>query len=365
MKTKIFMLLLLPLLGKGCFVAALLAMTSLGGGLFAQAPTNQMLTVAPCTAYTVPSAAPASSGATYQWLENGMVISGATGAAYSNTAGKAVAGRYEYIRQAKTANCTEWMNSNVFVVQVTAGTRGETFSDFVPCSNTPNGTVWSLEDSRDGKTYKVKQMADGRIWMVQDLKFGNCANDATTTWYNDNSQAATTHTPTVAVGYVGHCRATNYTNSGYLYSWAAAVQSQGGYNGGTYTGCSTTVSGTSGAAPGACKGICPDGWHLPTKDEFQALYAQLGNASNSTTANNFGYSYKDIDAEATHWHGVLGGTCNSDGSLNGQGSYALYWSSTYYSSNDAYNLNFNSSYVYPASYYSKYNGQSVRCVRNY
>ncbi len=52
----------------------------------------------------------------------------------------------------------------------------------------------------------------------------------------------------------------------------------------------------------------------------------------------------------------------NDSALNNVGSNGRYWSRTANSTNNAYNLNFNSTNVNPANNNSRYNGYSVRCV---
>jgi uncharacterized protein (TIGR02145 family) len=237
------------------------------------------------------------------------------------------------------------------------------FTAFNPCSNAAIGATWTLQDTRAGgnsQTYKVKKMHDGHIWMVQDLKFGTCPN-STASWYNDNSEAATTHSPTVYAGYVGHCRSSTYTNAGYLYNWPAAMQNKDAYSGGSYHGCSGTATGTTGTNPGACQGICPVGWHIPTGNssgEFYDLHNNYGR--NCSTSNDNCWN-----ASST-WGGVLGGYCNSSGSLDYQGVSAYYWSSTYISPTGAYLLYFYSGSTGPGmSTNYKYDGFSVRCVKNY
>ena len=59
---------------------------------------------------------------------------------------------------------------------------------------------------------------------------------------------------------------------------------------------------------------------------------------------------------------VYSGNWNSS-SANNRGSNGNYWSSSANNSNNAYNLNFNSSNVNPGTNNNnKYNGNSVRCV---
>jgi uncharacterized protein (TIGR02145 family) len=240
------------------------------------------------------------------------------------------------------------------------------FTAFNPCSNAATGATWTLQDTRESgnnQNYKVKKLADGHIWMVQDMKFGDKCNK---TAFAGSSSDQTGSKLTSISGYIyGDCmNATNGStpsNRGYLYDWAAAIQKAGAYYGSSSNvGCSGTATGTSGTAPGACRGICPEGWHIPTGNstgEFQALHTAIGGCS---TSND------DCWDAASAFEGVLGGNCNSGGSLGNQGSGGGYWRSTYYDSSYAYNLYFTSTYTGPGTYSNYKNfGRSVRCVRNY
>ena len=53
---------------------------------------------------------------------------------------------------------------------------------------------------------------------------------------------------------------------------------------------------------------------------------------------------------------------DSAGTLNNAGTWGYYWSSTQYNSDNAYNMNFNSSSV-NTDWNNRRNGFSVRCVR--
>ena len=59
------------------------------------------------------------------------------------------------------------------------------------------------------------------------------------------------------------------------------------------------------------------------------------------------------------------GNRNTDGTLNSgnAGTNGFYWSSVQYNTNNAYDMNFNSSSVNPSNTNDKRNGFSVRCVR--
>jgi uncharacterized protein (TIGR02145 family) len=216
-----------------------------------------------------------------------------------------------------------------------------------------------MREGGNNNTYKVRKMADGRIWMVQDLKFGTCPA-STANWVTEHSDGATTREPTVYTGYVGHCRSSTYTNTGFLYTWPAAMQNTAAHYLSSTNSfqCTGQAGGTVLPAPGGCQGICPAGWHVPTgadAGEFAALF----NATSDCPVAACAYA-NDI------WEGAFGGWAIDSGGLGYVGEYGLYWSSTYY--------NFSSAYAYavlatqsapePADCHKAY-GRAVRCVMNY
>ncbi|MDR3184735.1 MAG: hypothetical protein LBT49_04955 [Prevotellaceae bacterium] len=240
------------------------------------------------------------------------------------------------------------------------------FTAFDPCPGyTPGATAstWTLVDRRESnnvQSYKVRLMHDGRYWMVQDMKFGNKCNKTDFFGSVDLDQTGKITSLTDKT-YYGDCRNNTQPGAGYLYDWAAAIQRAGAYyHGSSDVGCYGIGSGTSGTNPGACRGVCPEGWHIPTGDlsgEFYALHNAAGR--NCSTPNDGCWDAGSI------WEGVSGGYCNSSGTLYGQGSHAIYWSSTY-NNTYAYILHFSSGTTLPGTNtFAKYYGASVRCVRNY
>jgi uncharacterized protein (TIGR02145 family) len=244
-----------------------------------------------------------------------------------------------------------------------------TFTAFMPASSATNGTVWYLTDDRAGgnnNTYIVKKMADGHIWMVQDLKFGTCANDATTTWYNDNSVAATTHSPTIAPGYVGHCRSNTAAGTGFYYTWPAAMQNSAAYYGSTIIAfaCRGTLTGTESPNPGYCQGICPTGWHVPTaatNSDWHGLY----NAGCNTLALARGTTLSN----PLHFHATA-----ANYYTNADGAISLFYTSeqnSYWSSTRAINSPPIAPDVWGYQTYNSNNdfesnvGLVVRCLMNY
>jgi uncharacterized protein (TIGR02145 family) len=257
----------------------------------------------------------------YTWSAPGFSPDTHTGATYTPTA-SVNAGTYPMTLTVRSEGyCDVGKTKDVDVLDCTAPASTVTFTAFNPCSNT-TGDYWFLTDERESnnvQTYKVKLMADGRIWMVQDLKFGDKCNKTTFTGSTSDQQGKISYE---FPKYYGDCTAATTTstpsNRGYLYDWAAAMNKAGAYYGSSANvGCSGTNSGVN------CQGICPNGWHVPTLAESQGLI---------TSVSNTGM------ASSNGWEGVLGGVANDGASLSEQGKYVKYRTSQYYDPSRAYNL---------------------------
>ena len=116
----------------------------------------------------------------------------------------------------------------------------------------PSGkeSLSTLTDSRDGQTYKT--VVIGRLtWMAQNLNIETEKSFC----FNDDSS--------------------NCTKYGRLYTWAAAMDSAGEWSS-NGKGCGYK-SECSAMSP--VRGVCPNGWHLPTKAEFETLFSAVGGDS--------------------------------------------------------------------------------------
>ena len=191
----------------------------------------------------------------------------------------------------------------------------------------------TLVDTRDNNTYTVSKLADGRCWMTQNLRIAGKTLTPT------DSDVTTDYTiPASSLsGFISYDTSNAYVDSdGGFYTWYTATAGTGTQALST-DGQNTTVS------------ICPKGWRLPTSGnngEFEVLYDNYYSSSvlrsnpiNLTLSGNVAIS-----------------------SRGGQGSYGEYWSSTVYSSSNAYDLSLNASNAGFASHYDKTNGFSVRCI---
>jgi uncharacterized protein (TIGR02145 family) len=173
-----------------------------------------------------------------------------------------------------------------------------------------------IEDPRDGQRYRTVQIGN-QVWMAQNLNFG----DEEKTCYGQDP---------------AHCE-----TYGGLYTWEVAG------------------------------GVCPDGWHLPSKKEWEELSEFLGR-------DEAGQKLKTSRSDPRPWDGTneSGFSAIPSGAGNGEGfhrmgDWALYWSSTEYNSERAWFAQLDGYWyahppkyknLYVGWYYLKTNQFSVRCV---
>ena len=102
--------------------------------------------------------------------------------------------------------------------------------------------------------------------------------------------------------------------------------------------------------------LCPSPWRVPTMQDFVNLDIAL---YNNGTVHPDDTKYRD-----NNWGGVYGGYCSMNGTLNGRGVSASYWSQSEFSSTHAYFLYFSSNdNVDPQDNDYKYYGRTLRCVK--
>jgi uncharacterized protein (TIGR02145 family) len=128
----------------------------------------------------------------------------------------------------------------------------------------------------------------------------------------------------------------NCSNQGGLYQWDEVMQYDD--------------------TPGD-QGFCPPGWHIPTENDWNILFANYTN--NGFAGSPLKYSgYSGFNA-------LLSGARHIDKSWDFQGFATFFWSSTSYAGYKAWAHGMNyydpSVSVYPSS---RINAFSVRCVKN-
>ena len=144
---------------------------------------------------------------------------------------------------------------------------------------------------------------------------------------------------------------------GTYYNYCAA--SAGTYCYGNGTSAGTTASGD------ATSDICPAGWHMPSDnggnngDYLTLCSAIKGSACAGTALNTM--SIADSTSLQYQLSTPLSGDYSS-GTAYRQGTYGVFWSTTYYSGASMQDLFVYSSGVRPQDISNRNNGRSVRCV---
>ncbi len=259
------------------------------------------------------------------------------------------------------------------------------------CANTPAGTIKSLRDTRDGTYYRVKKMADGNCWMVDNLALDLTANYAGkpswgtvpvtvsgTTAFANNVPQQILNNNTANQGQIPN---NGSAKASYLYNWCAALAD-------TSSACAASIaatqyntvingvrdtSGTATSQP-AVTGICPAPFRLPkggpeatsssattTANELVKLDIAIGGTGISRSDTNTLSLFLGTAAVETNWLGVFSGFSYSSGLVN-QGSSGHWGSSTASSATQALYLYSSGSYVYPAGGSNRNFGFAVRCV---
>ncbi len=252
--------------------------------------------------------------------------------------------------------------------------------------NTTEGTVATLTDRRDGTTYHVGKLADGRVWMLDNLALdlttvslsnlqGNTnASDTALNYLKNGGGTTTDQYPTAGVGtftssneysvprisladkdvvpqgsdpLASEALANNWKVGGY-YNYCAASAGTYCWGNGTSSAGSQTTDPNPGTLLDVQEDICPLGWRMPTSDsggEYQTL--------DSAYSSNYTDFRRALSTP-------LSGNYAS-GSARDQGTNGYFWSSTWYSTYDMRYLRMDTSGVWP-SYGIRSAGFSVRCI---
>jgi len=223
---------------------------------------------------------------------------------------------------------------------------------------------YMITDTRDGQEYRIVKIGN-QWWMAENLKASVYCDGTAIPLIKEDTEWETLIESDIAYCYYGN-KIKNKDVYGLLYTWAAAM---GGAE-------------SSSSNPSGVQGICPEGWHLPSDDEWKQLELYLGISIYQIDSTGYrgtveGGSMKDTgtvywtspNTGATNLSGfkaLPGGSRYFTGSYLSMGYYPAYWSSTEYESYYAWSrlLFYNSSKVYRGTYYKHY-GFSVRCVKDY
>lgn len=265
-------------------------------------------------------------------------------------------GKTAYIKNEKslyTCEDSEWVETIFDNGKGSSDAKSESSSD-----TAPNIVKGSMTDSRDGHVYKTVTIGT-QTWMAENLNYDYNEGTAKSFCYDNNEDNCNTY--------------------GRLYFWSAAIDSAAIFSD-TRKGCGNMTFGyeenetTSICLKGGTvRGVCPEGWHLPSELEWYTLFLYLGSTKKLvllTSTSGWPEQHKRDDDEYDNDDGEYGFrmlpagySWNIDGEIFESIGYTTgFWSSNRYASD-----------VKPYFVYYSYwdrdknfnaTALSVRCLRN-
>jgi len=130
-----------------------------------------------------------------------------------------------------------------FIMPANAVTMTAVYAGYVEPSTVVKG---SFTDARDGQTYKTVKIGF-QTWMAENLNY-----EVEDSWCESDNPD-------------------NCTEYGRLYKWAAAMNLDASYNSKVWD-----TGNNAQERPVGVRGVCPAGWHLPSKREWGYLAIAAG-----------------------------------------------------------------------------------------
>ena len=221
---------------------------------------------------------------------------------------------------------------NAYIFQIVVNKTGLTLS----LAN--NGALWTAGSTEtatstfDERYYEQGVDINGTIWATRNV-------DAPGTFAPAPESAGMLYQWNRRVGWL------NYDN--------APLQNSDG-------GSDWNASGATGSTWASANDPCPDGWRLPTHNEFENLY-QAGYYSAWISLNGVYGRYYGTSVSNSIFLPASGFRFFNNGELRSRGAYGHYWSSTV-SGDDAYRF-----YLYNNNFIldplNRADGCCVRCVK--
>lgn len=274
------------------------------------------------------------------------------------------------------------------------------------------GDVIALTDNRDNDTYAVAKLADGKCWIIENLRLDDSAELSSANTHNpslpltniyDSSVTSNHLSPTSSTAYnattapEGWCIASAFScnnnqsrlrtdnttlftqNTLSNYEPKSNVYSYGNY----YNWYSATAGRGTDEVHGkiyASGDICPAGWHLPKGGEksneddnefWQLIVVGVNNDIKPANYSRNEPAYYSGTTETGPVYGamrsypnnfVISGSVTSD-SISNRFNQGHYWTSYTYVRDSAYAVRMTGADLYPGNSGDyRYRGLSVRCI---
>ena len=246
------------------------------------------------------------------------------------------------------------------------------FQDGIPCSNMPTVT------DHEGNVYGTLQVGP-QCWTAANLR--TTTSPSTGTMIVNGTSA--TYSGKMAKWYNNDSTTYATMNYGLLYNWNAVVDTFNTDLGESSVGGESFV--VSAAFSSSRRGICPEGWHVPSNAEWNALvnyvktkeeyycggastkiakaFASTSGWASNSTACNVG---NDVSSNNALGFNAFPSGFMSNSGFSSLASSATFWTASQNAANTActWSLYYNNAGMYPSSNGNKSNLYSVRCIRD-
>ena len=265
----------------------------------------------------------------------------------------------------------------------------------------PNpGDTLLATDARDDKEYWVTRLADGHIWMTQNLDLNIDADtvlNSKTTDLNVLYDASTNSYPEYRDGYTDNggiiywqpassATTINFQNTGPITGWqnsntapytaSKTDSTETGHNSlGNYYNWTAAIASNdsssltqetiSNITKNPKNSICPKGWRLPTiSDQSETISGSTNEFARLNYLYNDGKTSGLANLLSSPLYLIGAGAIAADSHSWGNLGAGYYWTSTNYSSNNTWYFHFNTYGTILPKYNSrpKADGFSMRCI---
>lgn len=215
------------------------------------------------------------------------------------------------------------------------------------------GSTGTGNDSGSTSAYSNKCGRDGTADSCRKVEIGG------STWMAENLN----YQPPNGNSWCYNEADSNCAKYGRLYDWNTAMAGAASAN----------------SVPSGVQGVCPSGWHLPSRGEWGLLavaaggtgpYGEGGDVAGTKLKAKSGWNkVAGVVGDGTDDFGfsALPGGQNNDGGFTGVGGRAFWWSSSESSSSGQFYLRYILNKIDPdllEGFNENNNGYSVRCVEN-
>lgn len=249
------------------------------------------------------------------------------------------------------------------------------FQDGIPCSNMPTVT------DHEGNVYPTIQVGP-QCWTAQSMRA--LTSPTTGTYLLNVTPSQYSFSGKIARWYNNDSTTYAALNYGVLYNWNAVVDTFNTVSGETSVETASSQA-VSAVFPDGRRGICPQGWHVPSNAEWSALVNYV------KTKEEYFCNYSSLNvakafASTTGWtsnsslcaagnnmesNNALGFTAYPEGFFGNGAFSSLGMDSTFWTADQntsdkgkTWGLYYNNSGVYPSSNSSKSYCYAVRCLRD-